>query len=64
MEDKFQLKYSIGLQVPMKNGERTEYRTSQFNGSILVADGHPETIITNGENSLSLGIEKVADEKK
>lgn len=64
IEDKFNLNYNLSMQVPVKTGDRKEYLSSQLSGSIIVAAGSPETIITSGEGSLSLGIDKVPDEKK
>jgi hypothetical protein len=60
----FLLSYLISMTVARKNGDRTEFEQSSVKGSITIAEGGSETIITNGEGSLTLGIDKVPDEKK
>lgn len=62
--EKFLLSYLISMTVTRKDGDRTEFEPSSVKGSVTIAEGGSETIITNGEGSLSLGIDKVPEGKK
>jgi len=62
--EKFLLSYLISITVARKDGDRTEFEPSSVKGSVTIAEGGSETIITSGEGSLTLGIDKVPDQKK
>jgi len=62
--EKFLLSYLISMTVTRKDGDRTEFEPSSLKGSVTIAEGGSETIITSGEGSLTLGIDKVPDQKK
>ncbi|MFD0894175.1 hypothetical protein KBB96_02450 [Luteolibacter ambystomatis] len=65
-ENAIQVNYSIGLQVEVKTGNRSDYRNLTFNGRVLCKEGTPVQIYKNGSQTLSLGVDpaKKDDEKK
>jgi hypothetical protein len=57
----WQVKVSIGVQMPIKNGNGFEFRSITLSTTVRIAPGKKVVLWEKGDQKLTLGMEKVED---
>lgn len=57
----WQVKVSLGVQMPFKNGNNIEYRSFTLSTTVRIAPGKKVVLWQKGEQKLTLSMEKVED---